>query len=157
MKTSQRASLLVLTLLVCALLLVLGAIFLASRASDYSAAKANAQAVQARALAWAGLEDARLKFLYDYNFPPKAAEDQPEYEVVEAVTDPEGEVVGYYCVTIRQDTADDPVNLLVVESTGILGSLEKPQGRRKLVGLFDLRPTSATYFRWLTVVDKGAL
>ncbi len=158
---NRRGSVLLLCLLMTVLFLVMGMAFLASRAGSYRNARSAVQGLQARELAWAGLEDARAKFIHDYNFPPKAAVDQPAYRVTETVLAPDGTtVVGAYSVTINQRLQSQPYQILEVRSTGFLGTLENPLAERTIKGVLDLRgdpTTNPSYFQWLGVIDEGGI
>lgn len=157
----KRGSALIVTLLMCALLLVAGGTLLAARAGTYRGVKASALSATARELAMAGLEETRVRLVHDYNFPPQAAEDQPEYQVVEQVLAPDGvEVAGYYMVRLEVSHKYDPYRFIEVESLGLVGSLTEPRARRLLRATLDLRGDAAsnpTFFRWLRIVDEGSL
>ena len=157
----KRGSALILTLFMCAVLLIAGSAMLAARAGTYRGVKAVSLATTARELAMAGLEETRVRLVHDFNFPPQAAEDQPDYQVVEQVLAPDGvEVAGYYVVRLEVSHKYDPYRFIEVESLGLVGSLTEPRARRLLRATFDLRGDAAsnpTYFRWLRIVDEGSL
>ena len=66
----KRGFLLITSLLICIVMLLIGMGMVGGEASRYRAAMRNSESVQARQLALAGLEDARIKMELDINFPP---------------------------------------------------------------------------------------
>lgn len=83
MRNLKRGFLLVTALLICVVMLLIGMGLVGSEASRYSSASLAAESVQARELALAGLEDARIKMELDPNFPP-APENGPSQAVYAA-------------------------------------------------------------------------
>lgn len=95
----KRGSLIVAAMLLFALLLTLGLGLMSSQAARMRGARAQNQAIQARALALAGWEDVRLKLGKDVLFP-MAAETQDFFSYSEDVYDSNGDYVGNYVVII---------------------------------------------------------
>lgn len=158
-KIASKGSILIVCLLFLSLLLVLGMSFLASRAGDYRGARQSLQALEARGIALAGLEQTRLKLLKDFDFPPIAAVDQPAYEIVETVYDPDGKEAGTYMVTLVTDHVGPPYYMLEIQSVGFVGDPLEPSARRKLVAMLDLRDpdTNPNYFKLTGVQDFGEM
>lgn len=129
----RRAFLLVIAMLMTLMLVILGMGFLGRRGPQYAASMAHERGMQARALAEAGLEDARVKLEKDLFFPPPGDSDQFMFSYSEVVRETtgvssDGVVVGSYTVTIdrRFETAPDPpdprwASVYIVESLGSLG------------------------------------
>ena len=117
-------------MMLCLMLVVFGMGFLGKRGPQYGASLAMARATQARALAEAGLEDARVKLDKDLFFPPPGDQDQLLFTYTEAVNDDfTGQLVGYYAVTVDTRWAADPLDppnpkhpsVITVWSKGLLG------------------------------------
>lgn len=96
----KRGFVLIFSLLLLLLLALGGMILLGQRAAQYRAAALASKTAVARALAQAGLEDARVKLEKDLNFPPPGDQDQTVFTYDEPVTDFDGSVVGFYFVTV---------------------------------------------------------
>lgn len=77
MRPRRRGFLLILSLLLVTIILILGMGLLGSQAPKYGAAVRAADAAQARAMALAGMEDARIKLAKDVQFPPRQDKDRP--------------------------------------------------------------------------------
>ncbi len=146
----KRGFILAMSLLLCVLLLVLGVGFLGKRAAQSQAAAAEGLAAQARALAEAGLEDARVKLDKDLFFPPPGDVDQDHFSYQEELRDASGaNRVGYYLVTVdeaRRSAPDPPdfhyPSVIVVTSTGCVGQDPK-------------QPQAAVTLRMEIDVDEG--
>jgi hypothetical protein len=125
----SRGFILVLTLMLCTLLMVLGMGLLGSRSAQYRGAAGDLLAAEARALAEAGLEDARVKLDKDLFFPPPTSAEQLEFSYQEAVSaQDDGTVVGFYRVVLDLSRLESPAapdvghpSLYLVTSTGSLG------------------------------------
>lgn len=125
----RRAFMVMLVMLLSLLLFVMGMGFLGKRSAQYSGAISRMKAAQARALAQAGLEDARVKLEKDLFFPPPGDRDQTLFSYTEEVKDDAGAIVGYYTVTLdsRYRHAPDPPDesypsVILVEAIGSLGA-----------------------------------
>lgn len=138
------------SLLLCVLLLVLGVGFLGKRAAQSQAGAAESLAAKARALAEAGIEDARVKLDKDLFFPPPGDVDQTQFSYQEALYDASGaNLAGYYDVVIdlSQRHAPDPPDpyypsIILVTSTGLVGDNPKA-------------PLAAVTLRMEIDVDEG--
>jgi hypothetical protein len=98
-RTRQNGSLLVAALLLFSLMLTLGLGLMSSQSARMRAARAQTQAIKARALALAGWEDVRAKLGKDILFLQNA-ETQDVFSYSEDVYDTDGEYVGNYLVQI---------------------------------------------------------
>ena len=115
LEPAERGSLLVAALLLFSLLLVLGLGLMSSQTSRVSAARAQTQGTQAKALALAGWEDVKTKLGKDVLFP-LAANTQSFLSYSENVYDFDGVYVGSYTVVVdlrwhsvtRLDDATNP-------------------------------------------------
>lgn len=120
-------------LLMLTILLLLGIALLSSRAARYRSATEAIRAAQAQALAEAGLADARMKLDKRQKFPPQGKSDeQMVFSYVEDLTDPAGNPVGSYAVTVDRRWNVTPYNLIFVTSVGLLGEAHAPTAKRKI-------------------------
>lgn len=125
--TRRRAYLLPLVLFVSAVLMILGTGFLTSRSMAYASAVDSIHQVQARACAYAGIEDARNKLLRDPQFPPEGDDDQQFFSYGETLSDMGGGgVVGTFVVTVDTTYAGKPYYVILVTSTGRTRDGESP-------------------------------
>lgn len=118
MKRKQGFAL-ILALLLTTLLLVLGMAFLSKQSHRYRLARLSADAVIAKNLAYAGMENTRAKIEHDLLFPPPDERYHDEYSYREEVTDlADPRVVGHYDVTIDRRWMDPPFQVIVIISEG---------------------------------------
>ncbi len=126
----RRAFALIVVLMVLVMLVIVGMALMGRRAPQYEAAQQANLEIQARALAEAGIADARVKLEKDPNFPPVGDRDQKIFSYSEPVfsLQPPGDLVGYYLVTVDTRWADPQESLsqnfpavITVISTGVLG------------------------------------
>lgn len=164
---NRRRGFLVITgLLVCIILLLMGMGLLSSQASRYSSSLRSAESSQARQLALAGLEDARIKLELDQQFPPPPAPGQPVFSYSEQVQIPAtpAPVNGTYTVTIDQTYKPAPDEVLLITSIGAVGPIEQPIAQYRLTAELDLkeggRPTNGQgipqnrHFRYTHIQDE---
>ena len=130
---------LILTLLLCALLLVMGLAFLGKRALEYgSVPRVQFEAV-AQALAEAGIEDARVKLAKDPFFPPITGYMQEAYTYSEDLLDPEDDhLVGTYTVSLNVQKKDQPYRIMRLLSIGSAGDRLNPQARYRIYAELDM-------------------
>lgn len=134
-----------LVLLLMVLLLVLGGGLLSRQVGHRQAAAAEAAALRAQGLAEAGLEDFRLKWERDPNFPPPG-EELERFAYSEALGG------GRYEVEVDLRFRLAPTQILRVTSRGVLG-----QASCILVGELDLRtPPRRAGGRWLGMGGEDA-
>ncbi|MFN8614097.1 MAG: hypothetical protein U0931_41580 [Vulcanimicrobiota bacterium] len=126
---------LVLSLLLCAFLLVVGLALMTRQSQRYRDQGLAGRSAQALALAEAGLQDALLKVRCDINFPPLPQSDPPEFCYTEEVTG-----VGRYQVTVQTQALREPYWVLKVRSRGSVGPLSEPGAQQTLVGEIDCSP-----------------
>lgn len=144
-----------------AVLLVLGGAFLSRQISYRKAAQFEIQAVQAEALARAGLEDFRVKWERDSDFPPADQQDPGRFTYSETLPGLDGRPVGVYLVEVDTRFREKPGEFLRVASTGILTpySPQDEPARTTLVGEFDLSDRHTTLGlqgRWLNLAGDDA-
>ena len=156
---------LILTLLLATLLLVGGMAYLCQRQSEARWSQNALNAMQARTLAEAGLEDARLKLGKLHSFPP-FADEQKQFEYSEDIVDFNGRVAGTYTVKIdsRLTAESGPYRVLKVESLGRLGPRSRPLAQRLIYAELDLSPVirgtntpNPKFFHWIDFQDRGGL
>lgn len=134
-----------LVLLLMVLLLVLGGGLLSRQVGHRQAAAAEASALRAQGLAEAGLEDFRLKWERDPQFPPPG-DDLERFSYTEALGG------GRYEVEVDLRFRLAPTRVLRVTSRGVLG-----EASSVLVGEFDLvTPPRRPGGRWLGVGGEDA-
>ena len=119
-KLRFRGAILIFALLLSALLLVLGVGFMAQRGLEYGTVSEVQDRAQARELALAGLEDARVKLEKDPFFPPGGAVGQNTFTYSEDVMDPEdaSRMVGIFSVTVDLSHKEEPYRIVCIQSIG---------------------------------------
>ena len=153
----RRGSTLVVAMLLLSVLFVAGLGFLSQRRAQYLEASAVGRATEALALAEAGVEDARAKMRFDVKFPPPAATDQEKVSYVEVMEDSSGVEVGSFEVTLDKSAWKEPYQVLVIRSTGRLGSRQAPTAQRTVEAEVDMDESRGTYFQVLRWRDLGGL
>lgn len=158
MALRRRGTVLIVVLLVTLILFSLGVGLLGKRTLQYKGAYQNSLAVQARALARAGLEDVRAKLHHDYRFPPQSDEGGKSFSYTEEVQDLGGTVVGSYTVDIDLSLVTPPFKILRVTSVGTAGAMGSPSARCKMYGEIGLDSgrDGTAYYEYLQVVDLGS-
>lgn len=169
----RRGILLVTALMVCVVLLLVGMGLLGSQASRYEAARQSTNISQARQLALAGLEDARIKLEMDINFPPPPGPQQDLFSYSETlVTAADPNRWGTYTVVVDMTYANDipyppPLvttgHYIAVTSVGTVGPTVKPIAQYRLRAEIDNqssgRPpvaglTTDRFFRYTHIEDE---
>lgn len=150
-----KGSTIVLALLVISLAIVICLGFLARRADQRRVVNSRLLFSQAQSIAWAGLEDARVKLMKSANFPPGGAGTH-NFSYNGTVTDETGATAGTYFVQIEVGRT-----AATIFSQGRLEGEDVP--RVSLRGLIDVSDERTTYlldgseatenrpFRWLRV------
>ena len=138
----RRGFLLIMCLLMASLVLVMGMGFLSGGSPRYNGAIQARTAAQARALADAGMEDARVKMQKDPLFPPPGDSGQTIFCYRENVTDiTNTTVVGAYVVTVDTTYLKPPYCVALVTSQGLFGvNPASPEGSYVLHAEFDMHP-----------------
>lgn len=117
----KRGFALVLALLISSLLLVLGMGFMQKQSYRYRLARLSADAIAAKSLAMAGIENSRVKMQHDLLYPPPDDRYHDEYSFREPVYDfssPPKEV-GSYEVTVDRRWMDPPYEVIIITSVGL--------------------------------------
>ena len=153
-----RGSTLIVVLLLLTVLLLLGMAFLTQQSHLFGASSQAQFSVVARALAEAGLEDARVKLEKDPNFPPPADPNQPVFTYSEQVTNiTNTENIGQYSVSIDVSKRESN-EIIAVTSIGSVGDNANTQ--RVLYAELDLSGdlgSNSHFFRFVHFEDRGAL
>lgn len=159
---SRRAFLLIMALILIIILVVMGFGFLGSRVGQYQSTGRAVNAAQARAIARAGIEDARAKLNLDIGFPPPPGAGQPSFTYVEDLQDMSGAAVGFYRVRFDWSKAyEAPYFVLSLTSTGYLGPRTAPVAQHTYRAYIDVSPIkspkSPTYYQVVRFDDLGEL
>ena len=133
----QRGSALLIALFIAVLLFVAGIGLVFLFRVDYNLRFQAAQWTQARALAEAGLEDFRVKLERDVHFPPDRDVEQTIFEYTEQISQ-SADLTGGFQIQSDVSLRKRPWNLVLVTSTGFLGSPDRPRVRVSLQGEFDV-------------------
>lgn len=136
MNGRRRAFFLVLALFMVTLISVMALAFLGGGPMNYRTSLTISLEQQARWLALAGIEDARLKLQKDPDFPPPMGDEGIYYSYAEQVSDVGGgAVVGSFEVTIDQSHAAAPYYLIILDCNGLVvrqGQLTKKSVRAEI-------------------------
>lgn len=151
----RRAFLLLTSLLLGVVLLLLGMGFISSQADRYGGVKRAAETAQARALAIAGLEDARVKIQNDIQFPPPMAAGQTTFSYGEVLDLGDPPILGHYNVVIETAYNQDPTFVLLVTSTGSIGDPNAPDAQYRIRAEMDMNP-AGRYCHFSHWEDDGA-
>lgn len=158
MRIRLRGSALIAVLLLLVVLLILGMAFLTQQSLFYRASSEAQLSVAARAIAEAGLEDARGKLEKDLDFPPEADPDQKIFTYSEVLTDiTDSREIGQYAVTV-DFTNKEKNGIIAVTSVGTLTG--KNNARRILYIELDVSGdilTNPNFFRIAQFEDRGGL
>jgi hypothetical protein len=137
---ARRAFVLITALMVGVILLLLGMGFVGSQADRYRGVQRSAESAQARSLAVAGLEDARLKIQNDVLFPPPMAAGQTTFSYGERLDVGSPPIAGSYSVLIETAYNVDPYYVLSITSIGSLGDPNQPTAQYRITAEMDMRP-----------------
>ena len=138
MRISNKGFVLALVLLLSVIMLILGMAFIGSRALLYQGSSRVSDLAQAKALAEAGLEDARVKLDKDPDFPPPGRDEQDDFSYSEDVQDISGRTVGYYEVLINSTHRVGPYSVLRIKSIGRVGPREEPFAQHSIEAELDV-------------------
>lgn len=150
-----RGFLMIVVLLLSVLLLTMGLGFLSSRVSQYRSTTHALLATRVRALARAGLEDARSKLNQDIEFPPPGANQQHHFTYSEDFSDASGNFIGSYQVEVDSSYASAPFSVLLITSTGFLGRRQAPTAVHSLRATLDIDPDSSRFYQVIRWEDLG--
>jgi Tfp pilus assembly protein PilX len=145
----KRAYALLISLLLMALLLVLGMAMLSKQSYRYRAARLAAETAQARALAEAGIANTQCKLDHDLLYPPPDQRYHDEYSYSETVYDVDSSTpVGHYEVTIDRRWMEPPHGVMVITSRGFPRDTQASYQIRAELDLELSRPSFFQYVRW---------
>lgn len=145
----QRAFALLVSLLLMALLLVLGMAMLSKQSYRYRAARLAAESSAARGLAEAGISNTQSKIDHDLLYPPPDQRYHDEYSYSETIYDVDGlTAVGHYEVTIDRRWMDPPRGVLVITSRGFPRDTHASYQIRAELDVDEARPSFFQYVRW---------
>lgn len=136
---SDRGSTIVVALLITVVMLTLALTLLGQRVTQRRVVNARFLTAQSKALAWAGLEDARVKLMKSRDFPPNAAFEGASFSYSDTLTDESGTLVGAYFVEVDLRNQGKAI----VRSTARLDGQEEPQ--IMLRGELDVLPSREAY------------
>lgn len=157
MNQRKRGFLLGVVLILSVVLFVMAVGYLGSLPRLYQSTFQAGYLAQARAIARAGLEDARVKLEKDPNFPPPGAETQRVFTYIEDFTDLDGSVLGSYEVSIDSTFRQLPYQVIQVTSRGQTGPRTNPQAQTTLTASLNLAPLpAANLYRNLRWDDSGS-
>jgi hypothetical protein len=133
MRSHQRGSLVVASLLLSSIILLVGLGFLGKRRAQYRAAQSQRFEMAALSLAEAGLEDARVKLLKDPGFP-HWQEGQSNFSYRETFASGDYQVVltRYPKEQLVPGEARYLNEFLVIDVEGSAGDSGEPQARRRM-------------------------
>ena len=135
---AHKGFVLALVLLLSVIMLILGMAFIGSRALLYRGSSRAGELAQAKALAEAGMEDARVKLDKDPDFPPPGRDEQDDFSYSEDVQDISGRTVGYYEVLINSTHRVGPYAVLRIEAIGRVGPRDKPVAQHSIEAELDV-------------------
>lgn len=139
--------LLVVALLLTVLTAMLGLSLLGIRKASYASSQSAARTIQARALARSGIGDVWIKYSKDPAFPEGLGDEQTRFSYRETVTDLDRNEIGSYTVTL--DRSDRfTTKLIRIESTGIVGSVERDQTRHTIYAELSIEAGDFRYKVW---------
>lgn len=136
---APRGFMIVAALFLVLILLIMSLAFLSKKVLQYRGAVLLKHSALARALAEAGLEDARVKLERDLAFPPPGGEDQEVFSYTEDVYDGTTRL-GSSTVTVDTTWETTPYAVIRITSRGIAGPAEDPLAVRELVAELDVAP-----------------
>ena len=134
----RRGATLIFVMLLSMVLLILSMGFLSQRIAQNRAANLGLRSIQARAMAEAGLEDARIKLAKRQSFPPLDDQQQADFAYSETLNNASGLPVGSYRVWLDTSYASGPHWLMRVTSRGWVGASANPEAEVVLFAEIDL-------------------
>jgi len=144
-KKRIRAAILIATLFLSLILLIMGMALLSIKTSQMKSTVLTGQAVRARHLAEAGMEDAKIKLQKCVDFPQQV-EDQEEFTYREEVSDFDGNIIGIYKVTINIRNRNEHHYVQVI-SLGITGHIITNPTSEQKKECIKVGPNSDQYLR----------
>lgn len=132
-------STIVVALLITVVLVTVAVSLLRARLGQRSVANARFGEAKAEMLAWAGLEDARVKLMNSRNFPPTGTFGSTSFSYSGQLRDPSGVVVGTYFVEVDLAQKDKAV----IRSSARLADQSEPSLMMR--GELDTEPERKAY------------
>lgn len=115
-------STIVVALLITAVLVTIAVALLAGRVSQRAVANSRFIVAQAESLAWAGLEDARVKLMNSREFPPTTTFGATSFSYSQALNNTSGAEIGTYLVEVDLRNA----HRAIIRSTAKLAGQQEP-------------------------------
>jgi hypothetical protein len=145
----KRAFLLAMVMVLSLILLIFGMAYLGTRSRQYKSVQQASLEIQAQELARAGIEDARVKFDRDVQFPPTLAIGQYTFNYGEDVVDASNTYLGSYRVVVNMTYSRPPFSVAIITSTGFVGPASAPTGQHTYSAYLNLDPAGTYGFvRW---------
>ena len=136
---TSRGSTLVVALLITMVILTLAVTLVGQRVTQRRVVNSRFLTAQAKSLAWAGLEDARVKLMKSRDFPPGAYKEGPNFSYSGELTDDGGAVLGVYFVEVDLRNA----KRAIVKSSAQLSGQDRPE--LLLRAELDTEPSRVSY------------
>lgn len=124
-----RGFLLVFSLLLAVLISLIAMGLLSLRKAGYASSKGAVTALQARSLARSGMADIWMKVSKDPLFPSGVGDQQVRFDFREEVRDAEGDLVGFYTVSVDR-THRLSHKVLRLQSLGVAGEADESARHR---------------------------
>lgn len=157
MRKPQLGSTIVVALLITVVMATLAITLLGQRVTQRTVVNARFTVAQAKALAWSGLEDARVKLMKSRDFPPGASFSGENFSYSEDLRDETNALVGRYFVEI--DLRNE--NKAIIVSSGQLAGHDSPslmlraeldtELSRRAYDMVGTETVESRPFRWMKV------
>ncbi|ODT76613.1 hypothetical protein ABS71_03210 [bacterium SCN 62-11] len=143
-----------LALLISTLLLVLGIGFMTKQSYRYRLARLSADAIAAKSLAMAGIENSRVKMQHDLLYPPPDDRYHDEYSFSEPVYDlNSSRQVGTYEVTVDRRWMELPYEVIIITS---VGHPVDSNARYSIRAELDVSESRGTFFQIVRLEENSA-
>ena len=143
-----------LALLISTLLLVLGIGFMTKQSYRYRLARLSADAIAAKSLAMAGIENSRVKMQHDLLYPPPDDRYHDEYSFSEPVYDlNSSRQVGTYEVTVDRRWMELPYEVMIITS---VGHPVDSNARYSIRAELDVSESRGTFFQIVRLEENSA-
>ena len=150
----RRGFALMLALLISTLLLVLGIGFMTKQSYRYRLARLSADAIAAKSLAMAGIENSRVKMQHDLLYPPPDDRYHDEYSFSEPVYDlNSSRQVGTYEVTVDRRWMELPYEIVIITS---VGHPADSNARYSIRAELDVGESRGTFFQIVRLEENSA-
>ncbi|MBN9415725.1 MAG: hypothetical protein J0I12_09835 [Candidatus Eremiobacteraeota bacterium] len=150
----RRGFALMLALLISTLLLVLGIGFMTKQSYRYRLARLSADAIAAKSLAMAGIENSRVKMQHDLLYPPPDDRYHDEYSFSEPVYDlNSSRQVGTYEVTVDRRWMELPYEVIIITS---VGHPVDSNARYSIRAELDVSESRGTFFQIVRLEENSA-